>query len=58
MKRNGNKVGIQLQTEVRVPVLVKVKSYTRVQHGKTVKVHSYLRRTWGSPKVTIKIGTL
>ena len=58
MKRNGNKVGMQLQTEVRMPVLVKVKSYTRIQRGKTVKVHSYLRRTWDSPKVTIKISTL
>ena len=57
MKRNGNKVGLQLQTEVRVPVLVKVNSHTRVQGGKTVNVRSYLRRTWDTPMVTIKIST-
>ena len=36
--------GLMLQVEVRVPVLLKVKSYARVRFGKTEKVSTYYRR--------------
>ena len=48
---------MQLQAEVRVPVLVRVKSHTRNQSGKIVKVRSYLRRAWDTPGITIRIST-
>ncbi len=36
--------GLTLLVEVRVPVLLKVKAYTRVRFGKTENVSSYYRR--------------
>ena len=45
MKRKDcSYVGLTLLVEVRVPVLLKVKAYTRVRFGKTEKVSSYYRR--------------
>ena len=45
MKRKDySYAGLTLLVEVRVPVLLKVKSYTRVRFGKTEKVSSYYRR--------------
>ena len=44
MKKDCSYVGLTLQVEVRVPVLLKVKSYTRVRFGKTEKVSAYYRR--------------
>ena len=43
-KKDYSYVGLMLQVEVRVPVLLKVKSYTRVRFGKTEKVSAYYRR--------------
>ena len=43
-KKDYSYVGLMLQVEVRVPVLLKVKSYTRVRFGKTEKVSTYYRR--------------
>ena len=43
-KKDYSYVGLMLQVEVRVPVLLKVKSYTRVRFGKTENVSSYYRR--------------
>ena len=41
MKGNGfSPAGTKLQVEVRMPGLVRVKSYTRIQNGKPVKVRS------------------
>ena len=45
MKRKDySYAGLTLLVEVRVPVLLKVKAYTRVRRGKTEKVSSYYRR--------------
>ena len=45
MKRKDySYAGLTLLVEVRVPVLLKVKAYTRVRCGKTEKVSSYYRR--------------
>ena len=45
MKRKDNSyAGLTLQIEVRVPILLKVKAYTRVRFGKKEKVSSYYRR--------------
>ena len=35
--------GIMMFIEVRMPILIKVKGYTRVRNGKIEKVHSYYR---------------
>ena len=43
-KKDYSYVGLMLQVEVRVPVLLKVKAYTRFRFGKTEKVSSYYRR--------------
>ena len=43
-KKDYSYAGLMLQVEVRVPVLLKVKSYTRVRFGKTEKVSTYYRR--------------
>ena len=43
-KKDYSYVGLMLLVEVRVPVLLKVKSYTRVRFGKTEKVSTYYRR--------------
>ncbi|MGM9784912.1 MAG: hypothetical protein ACI3ZI_07600 [Candidatus Cryptobacteroides sp.] len=40
--------GITILIEVRIPILIKVKGYTRVRNGKVEKVHSYYRRAWGA----------
>ena len=42
-KKDYSYVGLTLQVEVRVPVLLKVKAYTRFRFGKTEKVSSYYR---------------
>ena len=39
--------GITILIEVRMPILIKVKGYTRVRNGKVEKVNSYYRRVWG-----------
>ena len=39
--------GISILIEVRMPILIKVKGYTRVRNGKVEKVSSYYRRVWG-----------
>ena len=45
MKRKDySYAGLTLLVEVRVPVLLKAKSYTRVRFGKTEKVSSYYMR--------------
>lgn len=43
-KKDYSYVGLKLLVEVRVPVLLKVKAYTRIRFGKTEKVSSYYRR--------------
>ena len=43
-KKDYSYAGLTLLVEVRVPVLLKVKAYTRVRFGKTEKVSSYYRR--------------
>ena len=43
-KKDYSYAGLMLLVEVRVPVLLKVKTYTRVRFGKTEKVSSYYRR--------------
>ena len=43
-KKDYSYAGLTLLVEVRVPVLLKVKSYTRVRFGKTENVSSYYRR--------------
>ena len=43
-KKDYSYVGLMLQVEVRVPVILKVKSYTRGRFGKTEKVSTYYRR--------------
>ena len=43
-KKDYSYAGLMLLVEVRVPVLLKVKAYTRVRFGKTEKVSSYYRR--------------
>ena len=43
-KKDYSYAGLMLLVEVRVPVLLKVKAYTRVRFGKTEKVTSYYRR--------------
>ena len=43
-KKDYSYVGLILLVEVRVPVFLKVKAYTRVRFGKTEKVTSYYRR--------------
>jgi hypothetical protein len=43
-KKDYSYAGLTLLIEVRVPVLLKVKSYTRVRFGKTEKVSAYYRR--------------
>ena len=58
MKRNGIlPAGTKLQVEVRVPSLVRVDSYTRIQNGRSVKVRSYYRRSWDADVVSVRIGT-
>ena len=58
MKRNGiYSAGTKLQVEVRVPGLVRVSSYLRIQNGKPVKVRSYYRRAWEAEVVTVQIST-
>ena len=58
MKRNGIlPAGTKLQVEVRVPSLVRIGSYTRIQNGKTVKVRSYYRRSWDAEVVSVRIST-
>ena len=58
MKRNGiYSAGTKLQVEVRMPGLVRVGSYTRVQNGKPVKVRSYYRRSWEADVVDVRIST-
>ena len=45
MKRKDySYAGLTLLVEVRVPVLLKVKAYTRIRFGKTEKVSSHYRR--------------
>lgn len=39
--------GISILIEVRMPILIKIKGYTRVRNGKVEKVNSYYRRVWG-----------
>ena len=47
MKRKGNfKAGFLILIGIGMPVLVKVKGYTRVQNGKKVKVRSHYRCIW------------
>lgn len=43
-KKDYSYAGLMLLVEVRIPVLLKVKAYTRVRFGKTEKVSSYYRR--------------
>ena len=43
-KKDYSYAGLMLLVEVRVPVLLKVKTYTRVRFGKTENVSSYYRR--------------
>ena len=46
-KSDSSVFGITLHIEVRMPILIKVKGYTRVRNGKVEKVNSYYRRVWG-----------
>ena len=58
MKRHGiYSAGTTRQVEVRMPGLVRVDSYTRVQNGKPVKVRSYYRRSWEADVVDVRIST-
>lgn len=43
-KKDDSYAGLILQVEVRVPIILKVKPYTRVRFGKTEKVSAYYRR--------------
>ena len=43
LKSDSSVFGITLDIEVRMPILIKVKGYTRVRNGKVEKVHSYYR---------------
>ena len=47
IKSDALSFGIALHIEVRMPILIKVKGYTRVRNGKVEKVNSYYRRVWG-----------
>lgn len=40
--------GVLMLIEIRVPVFVKVKGYTRTRLGKKEKVRSHYRRIWGT----------
>lgn len=42
-KKEPSCSGFSLLVEVRMPVLIKVKGYTRVRNGKIEKVRSYYR---------------
>ena len=58
MKRNGIfPAGTKLQVEVRVPGLVRVNPYIRIQDGKPVKVRSYYRRAGEANEVSVRIST-
>ncbi len=47
MFRKGfSTVGILILVEIGMPVLVKVKGYTRVRNGRAEKVRSHYRRVW------------
>ena len=47
MTRKGfSMVGILILIGIGMPVLVKVKGYTRVRRGKVEKVRSHYRRVW------------
>ena len=47
MKSKGNSyVGFQILIGIGMPVLVRVKGYTRIQNGKKVKVRSHYRCVW------------
>ena len=46
-KSDSSVFGITLHIEVRMPILIKVKGYTRVRNGKVEKVNSYYRCVWG-----------
>lgn len=47
MTRKGfSMVGILILIGIGMPVLVKVKGYTRVRNGKAEKVRSHYRRVW------------
>ena len=43
LKSDSSVFGITFHIEVRMPILIKVKGYTRVRNGKVEKVHSYYR---------------
>ena len=43
-KKDYSYAGLKLLIEVRVPILLKVKAYTRVRFGRIEKVSSYYRR--------------
>lgn len=47
LKKGHLNAGILILIEIGLPVLIKVKGYTRVRNGKVEKVHSYYRRVWG-----------
>ena len=55
-KSDSSVFGITLHIEVRMPILIKVKGYTRVRNGKVEKVHSrgpagrYRIYRWPAPK--------
>ncbi len=46
-RKESRSQGISILIEVRMPILIKVKGYTRVRNGKVEKVNSYYRRVWG-----------
>ncbi|MBQ9309792.1 MAG: hypothetical protein IJ222_02895 [Bacteroidales bacterium] len=46
-KKVPSYAGISLLVEVRLPILIKVKGYTRIRYGKVEKVRSYYRCVWG-----------
>lgn len=47
MTREGcSSFGILILIGIGMPVLVKVKGYTRVRRGKVEKVRSHYRRVW------------
>ena len=45
-RKDRSVVGILILIGIGMPVLVRVKGYTRVRRGKVEKVRSHYRRVW------------
>ena len=51
MQKKILRVGLSLYLEFRIPIIVKVKAYTRIRNGKIEKVRSHYRSVWGRQMV-------